>query len=157
GQDIEISLLTLAAQVVENEPGLHPDTDDKDAILTSLAQFDLLSNLVAIDAAASVESSVFYTSWARFRQERIQPIADRIATDPEFRKEIFGGSDINLALALLAVGKMAAPRGFGTTVSGDGRQERRSGTSFRRTRPQTRTPRLRSVVNSRGGGLSRVR
>jgi hypothetical protein len=112
GQETEISLLTLAAKVVESESGLHPDTDDKDAILTSLAQFDLLSNLIAIDAAASVESSVFYTSWARFRQERIQPIADRIATDSEFRKAIFGGSDTNLALALLAVGKMARTEGI---------------------------------------------
>jgi hypothetical protein len=39
----------------------------RDAILTSLAQFDLLANLAAIDGSGSLDSSVFFTNWARFR------------------------------------------------------------------------------------------
>jgi hypothetical protein len=107
GQQVEISMLTLAAQVVERQLALRPDTDDQDAILTSLAQFDMLSNLAAIDAARSTDSAVYWPNWSRFRQDRIQPVADTLATDPEFRKEIFRGSDRDLAGALLAVGRSA--------------------------------------------------
>ena len=39
-------------------------TSDDDAILTSLAQFDLLANLAAIDGAGSTDSGVFYTNWS---------------------------------------------------------------------------------------------
>ena len=86
---VEVSLLTLAAQVVEQESALHPDTDDDDAILTSLAQFDFLSNLAAVDGAGSVDSAVYYTNWARFDQQRIQPVADRVISDPAVRQAIF--------------------------------------------------------------------
>jgi hypothetical protein len=108
GQTVELSVLTLSAQVVERESSLHPDTDDKDVILTSLAQFDFLSNLAAIDGASSVESAVFYTNWARFRQERVQPIADRLIKDPTVRQAIFRDhDDDDLADALRAVSAMA--------------------------------------------------
>src|SRR5262249_35897330 len=82
GSVVELSLITLAAQAVERAAALHPDTDDSETILTSLAQFDFLSNLAAVDGAGSTDSKVFYTSWARFRQERIQPVADRLVDDP---------------------------------------------------------------------------
>jgi hypothetical protein len=53
GSEVQLSLLTLAAQVIEHEAALHPDTDDVDSILTSLAQFDFLSNVAAIDGAGT--------------------------------------------------------------------------------------------------------
>ena len=46
-----------------------------DAILTSLAQFDFLSNLAAIDGAGELDHKAYYTNWSRFRQERINPVA----------------------------------------------------------------------------------
>jgi hypothetical protein len=108
GQKVEVSLLTLAAQVIDRVPSLHADTDDQDAILTSLAQFDFLANLAAIDGSDSADSSVFYTNWARFRQERIQSVADRIITDRKVRQAIFRDhDDDDLALALRAVAKVA--------------------------------------------------
>lgn len=113
GQTVEVSLLTLAAQVVERVPSLHADTDDQDAILTSLAQFDFLANLAAIDGAGSADNAVFYTNWARFRQERIQPVADRLVTDPLVRQAVFRDhGDDDLAAALRAVGRMAGTEGI---------------------------------------------
>jgi hypothetical protein len=114
GQTIEVSLLTLAAQVVERVQSLHPDTNDQDAILTSLAQFDFLSNLAAIDGSGKLDygSGVFYTNWARFRQERVQQVADRVLSDNTVRQAIFRDhGDDDLAVALREVGKMAAHEG----------------------------------------------
>ncbi len=128
GQTIVTSLLTRAATMIEHEPALHPDTSDGDAILTSLAQFDLLANLAAIDGSGSVDSSVFFTNWARFRQERIQPVADRIVSDPELRHAIFRErNDEDLALAFQKIGEMAHSEamrydgfwGWGNTPVGD--------------------------------------
>jgi hypothetical protein len=113
GQKVEVSLLTLAAQVVERVPSLHPDTDDQDAILTSLTQFDFLANLAAIDGSGSLDDSVFYTNWARFRQERIQPVANRLISDPVLRQAIFRDHDDDyLAAALGEVGTMAHTEGI---------------------------------------------
>jgi hypothetical protein len=116
GQTVEVSLLTLAAQVVERVQSLHPDTNDQDAILTSLAQFDFLSNLVAIDGSGKLDdygSGVFYTNWARFRQERVQPVADRVVSDNAVRQAIFRDhDDDDLAVALREVGKMARQEGI---------------------------------------------
>lgn len=115
GPVIEISLLARAAAVVEHEPALRPDTSDADAILTSLAQFDLLSNLVAVDGAGAIESrssGIYYTNWARFRQERIQPVAEGLLSDPAMRRAIFGErSDVDLAVALNSIGQMAHGQG----------------------------------------------
>jgi hypothetical protein len=113
GQTVELSVLTLSAQVIEREPSLHPDTNDADAILTSLAQFDFLSNLAAIDGAGSVDSSVFYTNWARFRQARVQPVAERVISDTGMRQAIFRDhGDDDLAAALRALAAMAHQEAF---------------------------------------------
>ena len=112
GQIILTNLLTRAATVVEEEPALHPDTSDSDAILTSLAQFDLLANLTAIDGSGSGDSGVFYTNWARFRQQRVQPVADRVVSDPELRRAVFRDhNDADLAVAFEKIGAMAAAEG----------------------------------------------
>jgi len=113
GRTVEVSLLTLAAQIVERVTSLHPDTDDQDGILTSIAQFDFLANLAAIDGAGSTDSGVFYTNWARFRQERIQPVADRVITDPAVRQAVFRDhGDDDLAAALREIGAMAHREGI---------------------------------------------
>ena len=44
----------------------------------SIAQFDVLSNLVAIDDANSTQLKVFYTNFARFRQDRVQPVVEKL-------------------------------------------------------------------------------
>jgi hypothetical protein len=112
GREIQISLLSRAAELIQRESTLRPDTGDEDEILTSLTQFDLLSNLAAIDGADSTDSAVFYTNFARFRQDRIEPIAERVLTDAKLRHAIFRDhDDSDLAVALQAVARMAHSEG----------------------------------------------
>ncbi len=114
GRRVELSLLSLARNVVARLECLRPDGQqpDDDTIFTDLAQFDLLSNLIAIDDVKEPGGRVFYPNFARFRQERIQPIADRIVNDPELRTTLFRRGDDLLAQALLEVGNRAASEGW---------------------------------------------
>lgn len=93
--------------------GIQPDDE---ALLTSIVQFDVLSNLAAIDHAGSTDTKVLYTNFARFRQERAQPAAERLLTDSHMRAEIFRGTDSELAEALVTVGHLG--RGEGAPYDG---------------------------------------
>jgi hypothetical protein len=114
GQKVSLSLLSLARNVAARLECLRPDgiQPEDDVIFTDLAQFDLLSNLIAIDDAKDTDGRIFYPNFARFRQERIQPIADRIATDQGLRGELFQNGDVVLAQALVEVGKRASSEGW---------------------------------------------
>lgn len=114
GGTVDLSLLSLARNVVGRLDCLRPDglQPDDDAIFTDLAQFDLLSNLVAIDDVREQKGRVFYPNFARFRQERIQPIADRLVGDPEMRAALLHHGDEVLAIALFEVGNRAASEGW---------------------------------------------
>lgn len=114
GQSIELSLLSLAQAVISKLDCLRLDgvAVGDDAILTSLAQFDLLSNIVAIDNAGTLSGGVFYTSFARFRQERVDPIAERLLTDQAMRDALVKRDDDDLAIALRAIGQKAHQVGF---------------------------------------------
>jgi hypothetical protein len=114
GGTAEISLLSLAREVVARLECLRPDglQADDDVIFTDLAQFDFLANLVAIDDVKEPEGRIFYPNFARFRQERIQPIADRLVGDQELRSALLRNGDSVLASALLEVGKRAANEGW---------------------------------------------
>jgi hypothetical protein len=106
------SLLTLARAVVSKLDCLRPDAPDEDRVLTSLAQFDILSNLAAIDDAGTTDMRVFYTNFARFRQDRIQGIVQRLLADRGMRSTIFKGDDGHLAGALKVIGDRAAREGW---------------------------------------------
>ncbi|MBA3380810.1 MAG: hypothetical protein H0T97_02935 [Actinobacteria bacterium] len=106
------SLLTLARTVVTRLECLRPDAPDDEAVLTSLAQFDILSNLVAIDDAGTVEGRAFYPNFARFRQWRIQRAVERLLTDPALRGELFKRRDDDLAIALAEIGSRASDEGL---------------------------------------------
>jgi hypothetical protein len=106
------SLLTLARAVAARLDRLRPDAADDEALLTSLAQFDILSNLVAIDDAGTVAGRVFYTNFARFRQSRVQRAVERLLTDPAMRAAIFQRGNDDLAIALAEVGRLASREGF---------------------------------------------
>lgn len=110
GQKVSLSLLSLARNVVARLECLRPDAlgPDDDAFFTDLAQFDFLSNLIAIDDAKDLDGRAFYPNFARFRQERIQPIADRLVTDQALREDLFRNGDVLLAQALVEVGSRAA-------------------------------------------------
>lgn len=89
--------------------GVRPGDED---LLTSLVQFDVLSNLAAIDDAESVDGRVFYTNFARFRQSRIQPVVERLLTDQDVRLKIFRSSSADLAVALAGIGELASREGM---------------------------------------------
>jgi hypothetical protein len=109
GQTIQLSLLSLTRNDIARLECLRPHglASDDDAILTSLTQFDFLSNIVAIDRVGSVDGRVFYTSFARFRQHRIQPVADAVIADEEMRQVLFTRGDEDLAIALATIGDRA--------------------------------------------------
>jgi hypothetical protein len=109
GQTVEISLLSLARKDVGRLECLRPDGlgPEADEIITSLAQFDVVASIVAIDGAGEADGRVFYTNFARFRQARIQPIVDRLLTDQEMRRTLFTRRDDDLAVALRTIGELA--------------------------------------------------
>lgn len=114
GNDVDISLLSIARNDIARLACLRPDglDPDDDAIISSLAQFDVLANLVAIDGSADADDRVFYTNFARFRQARIQPAVERLLTDDDMRRILFTRGDSDLAVALTAVGQLAYREGL---------------------------------------------
>jgi hypothetical protein len=86
---------------------LRSDGLDSDAAetITSLAQFDILSNVIAISDAGKVGGSVYYPNFARFR-------LDRLLTDDAMRNEPSVPSDEGLATALAAIGAQARIEGI---------------------------------------------
>lgn len=118
GQTIELSLISLARAVVSELGCLRLDDipADDDALLTSLVQFDILSNIVAIDGAGTLGGGVFFPNFARFRQERVDPVAERLLTDTTMRDALFKRDDDDLAIALRAIGQEASKVGW--TVDG---------------------------------------
>jgi hypothetical protein len=113
GQQIFVSLLSLAREQVQRLVCLRPDgiTADDDAIFTALAQFDVLSNIVAIGDAGTTKTKVFYTNFARFRQDRVDPVVERLLRDESMRRELFARDDEHLAAALMAIAEMAHAEG----------------------------------------------
>ena len=112
GGEQKIGLIDFARDDLMRLDCLRSDGPSDDDVLTTIVQFDLLSNLAAIDDAHSLDQRVFYTNFARFRQERIAPIVDKLLTDPAMRAEIFEGSDEELAAALAVVGDLARNEGL---------------------------------------------
>jgi hypothetical protein len=114
GQTLELSLLSLARNDIARLDCLRPDglVPNDDEVITSLAQFDVLSNIVAIDGAADTGQRVFYTNFARFQQGRIQPIVDRLLIDADMRQTLFTHGDDDLADALATIGQRAQQDGW---------------------------------------------
>jgi len=111
GGEQQIGLIDFARDDAMRLDCLHSDGASDDAVLTSIVQFDLLSNLAAIDDADSLDGRVFYTNFARFRQDRIAPIVGKLLSDAAMRADIFKGSDENLAAALAVIGDRAMNEG----------------------------------------------
>lgn len=114
GEQHQVSLLTLARAVATRVDCMRPDglASDDDELLSSLAQFDVLSNVVAIGAAKDVSGRVFYTNFARFRQSRVQRVVERLLSDSAMREELFPLADDDLAIALNEIGQRAQQEGW---------------------------------------------
>lgn len=108
----EIGLIDFARDDAGRLECLRSDGPSDDALLASIAQFDVLSNLAAIDDAHSTDGRVFYPNFARFRQDRVQSVVERLLTDRAMRAAIFRGTDAELATALQAVDHWATNQGM---------------------------------------------
>jgi hypothetical protein len=104
---VEVNLLSRARGVVEASDCLRPDGFTEDAIVTTLARFDVLSSLAVIGATGAEDDRVFWPNFAQFRQDRIQPIVEQLLEDEEMRRAIFPGTDEQLAQSLATVGMVA--------------------------------------------------
>jgi hypothetical protein len=107
----EIGLIDLARDDALRLPCLRSDGPSDDETLTSIAQFDVLANLVSIDDAQTHDLSVFYPNFARFRQERVEPIVERLIADPVMQSALLRGDSSDLAAALAVVGRQAEIEG----------------------------------------------
>jgi hypothetical protein len=106
--------LVLARTAAAQLDCLRPDelSAEDDALLTSIAQFDVLSNVVAIGDARDVSGRVFYPNFARFRQTRVQKIVGQLLSDSAMRGVLFPLADDDLAIALNEIGRAAKQEGW---------------------------------------------
>ena len=114
GQTIEVSLLMLARADAARLDCLRSDGigGDDDDLITSLVEFDALSNIVAIDSAGEAAGRYFYPNFARFESRRVIPIVSRLLSDPEMREILFTHGDPELAEALAVIGHLAEQEGL---------------------------------------------
>jgi hypothetical protein len=108
-----VSLVSLARTDADRLNCLRPDLANTDGrILDSICQFDFLAALSGVSEYGEVESKVFYTNFATYYTERVEPIVERLLVDPELRGSIFPGPDRELAAALAALNGLAMSEGF---------------------------------------------
>lgn len=87
--------LRLAAGHALRLPTLRPDElDDEDALITSLCQFDFVTNLVAAwEARADPPREAAFPYFAAWEGERVRPTAERLISDPNCRGALLSGTD----------------------------------------------------------------
>jgi len=87
--------LRLAAGHALRLPTLRPDAlDDESALITSLCQFDFVTNLVAIwEAPADLPREAAFPYFAAWEGERVRPTAERLISDPNCRGALLPGAD----------------------------------------------------------------
>ena len=121
-----VSILRLALNHAVRLPDLRPDLGpgQEDALLTSLAQFDILANLAVIDEVGKVEGGTIHPHFRRFYAVRTDPAVVRVIEDPEARRVLFDRSDQELADALRALTEIGSHEFF--LISGwDGFEDQR--------------------------------
>jgi len=90
-------MISLARALMQREAPLRPDVsdrslsdpqhlDERDVLLNSLCQFDLLYCVVV--AVEGKDHSQGYPACSAFREERILPIASLVSRSPEVRREL---------------------------------------------------------------------
>jgi hypothetical protein len=87
---------------------------DADELLTALAQFDVLSNVVAIDGADLQRAAgVYFPNFARFYGHRVAPVVERLTSDVDMRDQLLEElDDAELAEVLNAMGAYAKRVGW---------------------------------------------
>ncbi len=116
-RQIELSLLTLAAEHIERLEPLHPDVPaGDDSVISSLTQFDLLAIFTAIADAGSLDTRSWYTNFARYDWSRSEPALIALISDPEVRNELFPRTHDELAATIREVSRAATNEGFRFSV-----------------------------------------
>ncbi len=113
GQASNESILAHARRLIDERPYLRPDLDAGDEkILDSLCQFDVYAAVAAIDEAAHIDGSVFYTSFGHYHTQRSEPAFVNIVSNDGVRQVMFGRDDDDLALVLRQLDAYAQREGF---------------------------------------------
>ena len=74
GGEQKIGLIDFARDDVMRLDCLRSDGPSDDDVLTTIVQFDLLSNLAAIDDAHSLDQRVFYTNFGKVVGDLTDPV-----------------------------------------------------------------------------------
>ena len=114
-EDQQLSLLTLARNRAVELECLRSDgiAEDDDELLTSIAEFDFLSNVAAIDVSIGMKPGrAYYPNFARFYQERIQGAANRLVSNQAMKTALWSRSNDQLAVALMEIGERAHSEGW---------------------------------------------
>jgi hypothetical protein len=112
---VELSLLSLAQAQAARLECLRPDgiSSEDEQLLTSLAQFDILTNIVAVaDAPDLGYGKTFHPNFARLRQARVQPVVERLVRDGAMREALGVQDDDRLAMVLRTIEHVASKEGF---------------------------------------------
>lgn len=110
---IELSIISFAHGHAQRLACLRAGRNaDDEAVLNSLCQFDFLGVMAAIAEANSTSDEFFYTSFARFRNSRTEPIVARLVADAQLRTLIFPNDDTFLATAFRTVDALARRESF---------------------------------------------
>ena len=117
--------LRLAAQHALRLPALRPDgISDEDALITSVCQFDFLTNLVTTwEALGDKPGEASFPYFAAWDGDRVRPAVSRVMFDAECRAALLPGiSDADLAALVLYVAERAngATEGMGSWGFWDG-------------------------------------
>ncbi|MBA3261039.1 MAG: ATP-binding protein [Thermoleophilaceae bacterium] len=109
------SPLVIAQEHTMRLRWLHPDVaPTSEQVLSSICQFDLLSNLVAIDSAIG-NPDPFLGHFGRWYARRTDPAVVTVIEDAEARAEIFpqGDDELREALAMIAANTEGRGQGWG--------------------------------------------
>jgi hypothetical protein len=111
GREVELPLLSLCQQTALGNKCLSEDVDEE-ALLDSLAQFDVFFNVVAISSQSRTMGTDYYPNFSRFYSRRSDPAFRRIVEDPTVRKALAIGSGGELASSLRKLFKVAHQESF---------------------------------------------
>ena len=104
-------MLSLCQQTALENKCLSEDVDE-DALLDSLAQFDVFFNVVAISSQSRTWGSDYYPNFSRFYSRRSDPAFRRIVEDPTVREALAIRNGEQLASALRELFKTARQESF---------------------------------------------
>ncbi|GAB3831787.1 helix-turn-helix domain-containing protein [Dactylosporangium cerinum] len=94
-------IIGMAHNIIRGTAALRSDVAlDDGRVLDSLCQFDALTGVIFIADPDGSGSPSYFPSFARYDQERTEPVFAALATDPAMRERIAHGDDERIANAM---------------------------------------------------------